>query len=153
MSRQDVELVTSIYPLDPDAPSGEFDMAAMIEDPVWQQTVEEVFRPDVKIRFLTPRDGRLPLMEQDTFAGPQGLAEGWRIWMEPWDSFRIAYEDLIDAGEGMILLLVRATARMRDSGIEIPQEGAALHRVEGGKIAAISFYLDQDQARRDAGLD
>jgi len=91
-------------------------------------------------------------VQQDEFEGLQGLVEGWGIWMQPWESFHVATEDLVDAGEGEVLFLGRATARLRDSGVDIPQEIASLFGTEGGRIASIRYYLDQAQARRDAGL-
>jgi ketosteroid isomerase-like protein len=72
--------------------------------------------------------------------------------MRPWESFEIEIEDLVDGGDGQVLFLARATARIRDSGTEITQETGALHRVEAGKIASIHYYLDQAQARQAAGL-
>jgi hypothetical protein len=148
-----VEVVAGIYLAALGGEAGEFDIAGMIEDPEWRERVAEAFSPSARIRFVTPPTGSLRIMEQDEFEGLEGLAEGWRIWMQPWEEFRIEPEDFVDAGEGRVLLPARATARMRDSKTEIRQETSALHWVENGQIVAISFYLDQDQARRDAGLD
>jgi hypothetical protein len=41
---------------------------------------------------------------------------------------------------------------MRETSAEIMQEAAVVLRVDSGRIVAIDYYLDQDQARRDAGL-
>jgi hypothetical protein len=152
VTQRDVELVTTVYGVEFAAGAAEFDLARLIADPQWRREVEDSFSPNLAVRFVTPQEGGIQVMEQNEFEGLDGLAEGWRLWMEPWETFRIVPEDLVDAGEGRVLLLARATARMRGSGVEISQETAALHVVEQGRIAAIRFYLDQAQARRDAGL-
>ncbi len=89
---------------------------------------------------------------QQEFEGFDGLVTGWQEWMKPWEEFRVEVVETIDAGPGQVLLLGNATARVRATGAEIPQETAALWDIENSKLVAITFYLDQDQARRDAGL-
>jgi ketosteroid isomerase-like protein len=130
---------------------GELDMAAAIEDDdLWKRN-EKLIAPDVKVRFVNPDAGGVQIMDQD-FEGVEGLRTGWRTWLEPWDRYRIRIDDVVDAGGGLILMLVTSNARMRDSEIEVPQAAASLFRVREGRVVEVSFYLDQAQARRDAGL-
>ncbi len=99
-----------------------------------------------------PEASGIEVMERSDFVGPEGLVEGWNIWLEPWEQFRVRLVEAIDAGGGVVLLLAQATGRMRVSGIEIPQEAASVHRVEDGRIVSMGFYLDIEQARQAAGL-
>jgi ketosteroid isomerase-like protein len=131
---------------------GELDMAAAIEDDgLWKRN-ENLIAPDAKVRFVSPDVAGVQVMDQD-FEGIEGLRTGWRTWLEPWDRYRIKIDEMLDAGGGLILVLVTSTARMRDSEMEVPQSAASMFRVKEGRIVEISFYLDQAQARRDAGLD
>jgi ketosteroid isomerase-like protein len=149
MSQDDVELVISAFA--EAIQNGQVQMGAMIEDDeIWRRNRER-FSPDVEVRFATPGTGGVSVMEQE-FEGIEGLRDGWREWMKPWEQFRVELEETIDAGEGRVLVLGRATGRMRGAGAELPQEVAALCQVEEGRIVAVGFYLDQAQARRDAGL-
>ncbi len=149
MSRQDVELVRSLFESGGD---GEIDVAEHLEDEAWLREVTEAVSDDAKIRFYVPEQSGIEVMERSEFTGPEGLAEGWRIWMQPWEQFRIALEETIDIGDGVVLAPARMTGKLRESGIEIPQEGASLQRVEDGRIVSMGFYLDVDQAREAAGL-
>lgn len=100
---------------------------------------------------MTPGDSGVGVMEQE-FRGVEGLRDGWGVWMEPWEEFRVSVEEVVDTGDGQILVLASAVGRMRGTGAELPQEVAQLCRVVDGRITEVGFYLDQQQARRDAGL-
>jgi hypothetical protein len=149
MAAEDVELVGSLFAA---AGGGEVDFAGLFNDEAWLERVQAAVAPDATIRFLVPERGGIEVMEQSEFRGPDGLREGWRIWLVPWEQFRVSIEEVIDVGDRGVLVLARAVGKTKDSGIEIPQETATLQRVENGKIVAMGFYLDPAQARRDAGL-
>jgi hypothetical protein len=149
MTEDDVRLALTIFA---DAiRDGELDMARAIEDDALWERNRDRMSPDVKVRFVNPEEGGVQVMDQD-YEGIEGLRQGWRTWLAPWDRYRILIEEALDAGDGQVLLLVRSVAHMRDSEVEMPQEAAALARIEDGRAVEISFYLDQAQARRDAGL-
>src|ERR1700730_4920384 len=119
-------------------------------DDLWEGLRDRV-SPSLEIRFVTPPPGGVSVMDQE-FEGIEGLREGWRQWLRPWEQFRIQTGEVIDAGDGRILLLAQAVGVMRETPALLPLLIAAFGRVEDGQIAAIAFYLNQDQARRDAGL-
>lgn len=148
MSEADVWLVIGVFSAqaDPQVEMGEL----MRDDEHWRQN-EDRFSTDAVVRFVTPGDTGVELMEQE-FRGVEGLRRGWGVWMQPWDEFRVEVNDVIDAGNGGVLTLASAVGVMRGTGAELPQEVAVLCRVEEGRIVEVGFYLDQKQARRDAGL-
>jgi len=148
MSEQDVRLALSIFA---DATQGGMlDMAeAIADDELWDRN-QQHFDPEAKIKFVIPGDG-VEVMEQE-YVGIEGLRAGWRAWLVPWDSYLIVIDEIIDAGEGGVLLLVTSAARMRDTGAEVPQSAATRFVVKDDRIAEVNFYLDQQQARREAGL-
>jgi ketosteroid isomerase-like protein len=151
VSDEDVQLVVGVF-ADALQETGRIEMGAMIaDDEVWTRNLER-FSTEAQISFITPDGSALGAMGEP-FRGIEGLRAGWREWLEPWDEFHVVMADAIDTGEGQVLVLADATGRMRGTGAEVPQEVAALCRVEGEKIVAIGFYLDQGQARREAGLD
>ncbi len=127
-------------------------MEAYIEnDAMWERNRDSI-APDVKVTFVTPQSG-IEIMDRQEFVGIDGLKEGWRLWMQAWEYFRVSLEELIDVGDGQILVLGRAAVRTRSGGLDLTQGIAVLNRVADGRIASVDFYLDQDQARRDAGLE
>lgn len=150
MSVEDFQIALSIF-ADFTDEEGVMDMGAAIgDDELWARNAQQ-FDPDAEIHFVTPGDVAVDVMED--YRGTEGLREGWRTWLEPWDRYLITVEDFIDAGGGKVLVLVTSTARMRGTDAEVSQSAAALYFVEQGRIVRVNFYLDQHQARRDAGLD
>jgi ketosteroid isomerase-like protein len=148
MSQQDLEVVIRIFSF---AGEPRVEMGALMrDDELWERN-EELFSDDLAVRFVNPSDGGVQVMEQD-FSGIDGLREGWGVWMEPWDEFQVSVEEMIDAGDGRVLVLASAVGKMRGTGVELPQEVATLCRVKDGRVVEVGFYLDQAQARHDAGL-
>jgi ketosteroid isomerase-like protein len=150
MSRQDVEMVAALFK---SAGEGdEVDMAAALDDEDWLALAAETIDPAVEVRFEVPEASGIEVMQRSDFSGVDGLVEGWRMWLGPWEQFRIRLQETVDAGDGVVLLIARATGRLRGSDVEIPQEAASVHRVQEGRIVSMGFYLDVEQAREAAGL-
>jgi ketosteroid isomerase-like protein len=148
VSQQDIELVISVFT---EAGNPVVEMGALMRnDEHWEQN-RALFSDDLAVKFVNPSEGGVQIME-DEFSGIEGLREGWSVWMKPWEEFRVVVEDVIDSSTGRVLVLASAIGRMRGTGAELPQEVASLSRIEDGRIVEVGFYLDQDQARRDAGL-
>jgi ketosteroid isomerase-like protein len=148
MTQEDIQLVISTFTREA---ATEIEMGELMRDDQHWALISDRFNPDVQVKFVTPGDSGVGVMEQE-FSGIDGLRVGWGVWMEPWDEFRVSVEDVVDTGDGQILVLASAIGRMRGTGAELPQEVAQLCRIEDGRIAGVGFYLDQGQARRDAGL-
>jgi ketosteroid isomerase-like protein len=149
VSEKDVELVISV--LGPLFGSGDGDLVAAIEDDEVWESVRDRIDPEAEVRFIT----RDTVGLGDITGGRKaldGLRAGWREWLSPWDEFRVELQDCIDAGDGTILMLVRSVGRMKGSGTEVAENTAGVYRVKGDRLVAIEHYLDQDQARRAAGL-
>ena len=148
MSDDDLQLALAIFA--EVTRDGILDMSEAIDDEELWRRNEERIAEDVEVRFVPPPGGGVEVMAQD-YVGIDGLRKGWRNWLEPWDSYQLTVEDFIDVGDGRVLVLV--TSRARISTTEVPQQAASMFRAKNGEIVEIAFYLDQDQARRDAGLD
>lgn len=151
MSDRHIQLVQGIFG-DP-ALNQEVDMATVIDDEALWERNRDSIAPEMRVRFLIPEAGGVEIMNRQEFVGIEGLREGWRLWMEAWEYFRVSVEALSDVGDGQVLLLGRASVRTRSGGVEMTQDTAVLSRIEDDRIVSIGFYLDPDQARHDAGLD
>jgi len=140
MSQENVELVRSLQPA-PDV-----DLVALFRDET------QVFQ------------ALLPFLHDDVIFGGevvgtydegQGLSElkaGWADWLEPWETYRAEIEDVIDAGDD-VLVLTRDYGRRAGMSVEVSLMGAAVWTVREGKIARIRFFRDRDAGLRAAGLD
>jgi ketosteroid isomerase-like protein len=149
MSQENVEIVKRAQPRDIDmvelfrasnAPGG-----AVTPDTAGIDVT--VFASDFEAEFISARAGSL----RPASRGPEGLAEGWRDWLEPWESYYIELEKFIDAGDEVISL-VRVRAQTTRDAVAVEHESAALWSVREGEISRVRFYLDRDQALEAAGL-
>jgi ketosteroid isomerase-like protein len=145
MSQENVEIVRVLQPTDVDLVevfraegAAEALRAAADAGPV---------SPDAVIEFV----GGESALERGEYKGFEGLVEGWRVWLEGWDSQVIQLEELIDAGE-QVVALVRIKGRTSRHGVEVEHSPAAVWTIEDGTVVGISFYLDRDQALEAAGL-
>jgi ketosteroid isomerase-like protein len=149
MSQQDLEIAASFF--GDVASEGVFDMAALVADDEFWEGEEDRVADDFVVRFPPAEDG-VQVMEPE-YRGRDGFRRGWRTWLEPWDRYVVTIEEMIDVGDGSVLMMVKSSARLRGSDLEVPQSSAALFAIDRGKIVEIRFYLEQAHARRDAGLE
>jgi hypothetical protein len=149
VSKDDVEVIVAEFARVGATGTSELDMHRFADEASFR--AETAIDESAVILFETPEGGFLGGMG-GPFRGPEGMQKGWREWLRPWSSCRAAIEETVDIGDGRVLVLVRMRARLSDSGVEVDQEGAALYTVSDGRIVRVEHFLDQDQARRAAGL-
>jgi len=107
--------------------------------------VIEHLAPDVEIEFLPPALG--------SNLGGEGLAgmiEGWREWLEPYESYVITVEGFEAIGENDVFIPVRVRARTHRDGVVVEHAPAALATIRDGMLVRMRFYLDRDLARDEA---
>jgi ketosteroid isomerase-like protein len=145
VGREELELVAKLQAM---VPVG--DVGPLIDDESLQASLSTIVDPDAEMRWVDTESGALGDFRPPE-RGIEGLRAGWREWKEAWEDFRIRFEQNLDAGHGQVLSLAELRGRVR-GGPEISQPGAALIRIREGRIVAMHFYLDREQARREAGL-
>jgi ketosteroid isomerase-like protein len=101
--------------------------------------------PDMEVAFATPSAGFTE------YRGLEGFLEGWADWMMPWATYEIDLEDLLDAGDRVVALVMLRGQTAHDR-VRIEQPGAAVFTIRDGKIARVEFHLDQREALEGAGL-
>jgi ketosteroid isomerase-like protein len=73
-------------------------------------------------------------------------------WMDMFDDYRIEPVELIDAGEGQIVAVLRFGGGAKLSGVETDQTMGVVFRIRDGKIARGREYSTREQALEAAGL-
>lgn len=73
-------------------------------------------------------------------------------WIDTFDDFRIEVVELIDAGGGKVVAVLRFGGRAKMSGIETDQTFGTLFTIRDGRIARGREYADRAQAIEAAGL-
>ena len=103
------------------------------------------FAPDCEVdvsRAIGPWRG--------TYHGLDQARQSFEEFLEPWESFRIELDELIDAGEEVVASGV-GYFRGRD-GIEVRTRTASVWTIRDGAIARMCFYQERQEALEAVGL-
>jgi ketosteroid isomerase-like protein len=141
MSRENVELVRMLQPTGVDM------VVAVSAQDAFGGLPDSLFAPDLEVSFSAVDAGA----KLGPFHGPDAFSTAWRDWLEPWGRYEIETEELLDAGEHVVAF-VRVRGRTRRDGVEFEHAPAAVWTVRDGRVAALRFYLDRDEALAVAGL-
>ncbi len=141
MSQENVELVRRLQP------TPETDLVALFRSEAGAERLTEVLGPFVHEDFVIDGAG----IQAGGRVGLEGLKAGWLDWLEPWETYRTEIEDVIDAGDDVVVL-VRDYGRRRGLTGEVSIRGGAVWTVRNGKIARATFYTDREAALEAVGL-
>ena len=142
MSQENVELVKALWP-----PPGT-DIALLFRDEQTFARTREVLSP-----FLTDDFESVMVFpgQTRTAAGTEGYRRNWLDWLEPWATYRTTIDEVIDAGESVVVLL-RDHGRRKDMDAEVELIGATTFTFRDGKVARIEDYADRSKALEAVGL-
>jgi ketosteroid isomerase-like protein len=85
------------------------------------------------------------------FRGHDGVREFLTLTLEPWESFRVDVERLIDLGDRVVLIGVYA-ARGRN-GLDLKQPRGVVYTLHDGKIVHARFFASPEHALDAAGIE
>jgi ketosteroid isomerase-like protein len=141
VTQETLEVVRASWPAD------EVDVVALLADGDKLAESFGALSADVEVEFVASAPG----VPDVRYRGAQGLADGWRDWLAPYESYRLVAEELIEAGEH-VLILARVRARTHRDGVLIEHDPAAVCTVRDGQIVKVAFHLDRGQALEAVGL-
>ena len=140
MSQENVELVRRLQP------SPDTDLVALFrDDPTALRALSPFFHEDCEL--VAPR----VIGGGQRLAGIEGLRAMWLDWLDPWESYRAEIEDVIDAGDDVVVLF-RDHGRHPEMDVEVSVSGATTWTVRNGKVARVVFFVDRSEALAAAGL-
>ncbi len=85
------------------------------------------------------------------YEGIDGLREGWADFLGAFETIMIEPGETFEAADGL-LEHVRLIGRPKGIDAEVQQDGAAVWRFRGDRVACVEFHLDRERARESAGL-
>ena len=109
-------------------------------------TLVELYAPD---HVLTTEWG---IGERKRYRGLDGYLEARAETGELLGDFRNELEDVVDAGDEVVVAVVRASGRGQASGTPVEMRLGAVVRLRDGKIVDTEYFVDVDQALAAAGL-
>ena len=89
--------------------------------------------------------------EGGIFRGHDGLRQWFRGWLAAWESVRNDVEEVIDAGDSVVLVTTQRS-RGQASGIEVELKQYAVWTVQGGKVTRVVWFPTRHEALEAAGL-
>ena len=94
---------------------------------------------------------QLPGAPSPTFRGLDGFRATWRDWLAPWASYRTEIEELIDAGDRVVVLACDC-GRRQAGAPEVEQRNAAVSTVRDGRTVLAEFYANRAEVLASVGL-
>jgi ketosteroid isomerase-like protein len=89
--------------------------------------------------------------EGEVRRGPEEVTKFFQEWIEPFEDMQVDWE-IQEVAPGRALALIDMRGRGRESGAPVEMHFAQLWTFSGRVAERMVFYLDVDEARRDAGL-
>ena len=88
----------------------------------------------------------------DTYRGVEGFLELQDAWMEVWGDLRLALDEVVDAGNGRVVVLFRQSGTAAASGVALEERMAMINEFAGGRLVRQTYWRDPEAALRSAGL-
>ena len=86
------------------------------------------------------------------FRGHRGIREYFETLEEAFDDLHLEAEDIVDAGDDRVVLLVWVSGRGKGSEIPVRHLYGQIWTLSDGRVEKIESYLDPAEALRGAGL-
>jgi ketosteroid isomerase-like protein len=87
------------------------------------------------------------------YRGHDGVRTYWRRWLSAWRDIQFEIQDVLDAGDEVVMLVRNQHQWGRHSGIEIEfPPYAGVFTIQAGKITRVRWYPDQGSALEAVGL-
>jgi ketosteroid isomerase-like protein len=87
-----------------------------------------------------------------TYVGIDGFRDLWLDWLEPWAIYHTHVEELIDAGD-RVVVLIRDRARRPDSEAEVELISGSVWELRNARIVRVEFYGSRAEALEAAGVE
>lgn len=97
--------------------------------------------PEATVRFVAPS-------AETSATGPEGFRDSWADWLEPWESYAMYTDDVVDRGDRVVALTRLRGVTKRDR-VEVEHEAAAVFHFDGDVVVEIEFNLDRADALAD----
>lgn len=111
----------------------------------WDGSLEYM---DEGIEWLAP----FVVPDQDTYVGRDGVRAFWTAWTDNFESFRLEVEELIDAGDDVVVV-ARISGQGIASGAGVRSNPFAhVAHLRNGKIRRWAMYASAQEALEAVGL-
>ena len=103
---------------------------------------------DAEIEYVVA-DG----LEPGSATGLDGLAQAMRNVFSAFEDLHVEADEYRELDAERVLVLTKASARGKTSGLPIGLKGGEVFEIHDGKVTRIVVYNDRDRALADLGLE
>jgi hypothetical protein len=141
ISNQNVLLIRALVPT-PDT-----DVAALFRDERLFEATREALAPlfDPGFEAVAVWQGGA------TYIGVDGFRRMWLDWLQPWATYHVGVDQLIDAGD-RVVVLVRDRGRRHDTEAVVELISGSVWTVRDAKLVRVEFCGDRAEALEAVGL-
>jgi ketosteroid isomerase-like protein len=111
---------------------------------------------DAAVGGLSPDFALRPppvLPDPDVYRGPDEVRQFWQTWIDTFDDFRIEVEEVIDAGE-RIVVMAAVAGKGKDSGAEVRSPSFAhVWTLQGHEASSMEALPNRATAVETLGLE
>jgi hypothetical protein len=143
MSQENVEIVRALIP-PPDT-----DIASLLRDEALFEQARTALEP-----LVDPAAESVAIWQgggATTYVGIDGFRKLWLDWLEPWATYHVHVDEVIDAGD-RIVVFIRDRARPHDMEAEVELISGSVWEVRDGKVVRAQFCRSREEALEAAGL-
>ena len=128
-------------------PLGRISTGAELERELTKRTdaLAEIAAPGLRVSFVAPGGWR------NEFEGLAGYHDGWRDWLETFDSYESEVE-AVKTAPGATVLITRQSGTPTGGGMKIENKSAVVIFWADERVARLEFHLDRPMALKAAGL-
>jgi ketosteroid isomerase-like protein len=108
---------------------------------------------DPEIKWDSSRMAERQPDNAGVYHGHDGVRAFWRDWLSAWSDLHFEIQDVLDAGDDVVLLIRGQRQWGRRSGIatDVPPYGMVF-TLRDGKVIRVRAYPDQEKALEATGL-
>jgi SnoaL-like protein len=142
VSHAKVDLLRALLP-DPGS-----DVAQLFRDEDWFASTAEAVAG-----LLDPGVESVPAWRGagTTYLGIDGFREMWLDWLEPWASYHVQVDEMIELRDS-VGVLVRDRGLRRGMDVEVELISGSLWTFRDDKIVRVHFYANREELREAVGL-
>jgi ketosteroid isomerase-like protein len=90
--------------------------------------------------------------DKAVYAGVDEFSQFVDTWMEPFESWTMDVEELLDAGDARVVVILHQHARLKGSTGEVDMRYGAIYTVVDGAIVRADAYSPAERALEAVGL-
>lgn len=119
---------------------------------VVREMLENYLRGDYAAALPVFADDVEVVTSIERYHGLAGVVEEAQRWEGMWNDYRFEVDDLVDAGD-KVVLLYHQSGTSKTSGVVLEERAGWVYTLREGKIARVEMFQDRSSAFRAAGLE